>query len=149
MLRGHACMCITRRYTSHGAAAGSFEAALDAWEGAAAALLQQQCFEAQVQQLRAALQHHGVIDGDGSGLPTCCTFEQAQQLLWGHIAAREQLRASAALLQELAGAELRVHGAAAAGSSSAGGAAAVAIALQPLLDEAWACLGGGAACRQA
>jgi hypothetical protein len=138
------------RYTSR-AAAGHFEAALSAWETAAAAVLQREGLLSQLVQLKAAMQQirqqqqlqHGqhldpaAAEQQEQLLLPGLDAQQVHQLLWAFLAATEQVQLAAGLLFEITGQQLRV------GQSQypPAGAVVSAAQLQPILDEVWELLG--------
>lgn len=72
---------------------------LEAWETAAAAVLQREAILAQVLQIQAALSLQYELD---------LTVQQVRQVLWAFLAAEQQVQLAAAGLADATGEELRV-----------------------------------------
>ncbi|KAF8063836.1 hypothetical protein HT031_003693 [Scenedesmus sp. PABB004] len=125
-------MAMVLSYTSR-AAVGRFDAALAAWEGAAAAVLQREGLLAQLLELRGALaaarQQPGALAAwDGQRVVEAC---------WAFLAATQQVAVAAGRLEAATGCALTVRGA----PYPPAGSVVDAAQLQPLVDEAWAALG--------
>lgn len=89
------CLC---RHTSR-SAASEFESVLEAWESAAAAVLQREAILAQVLQIQSALSLQYELD---------LTVQQMRQVLWAFLAAEQQVQLAAIGLADATGEELRV-----------------------------------------
>ncbi|KAF6260177.1 hypothetical protein COO60DRAFT_914142 [Scenedesmus sp. NREL 46B-D3] len=109
-------MDMVLRYTSR-AAACHFEAAVSAWETAAAAVLQREGILSQLVQLRAALQEmrqqQQLLPTDVPETHTTLLLlglnaQQVHQLLWAFLAATEQVTLAAAVLFEATSKQLVV-----------------------------------------
>jgi hypothetical protein len=140
------------RYTYRDAAA-QFDSVLEAWEGAAAAVLQREALLEQVQQLQAVLglysQRHqqqqllpsvrteGDIGTEPSQALGGLTVSHVRQVLWAFLAATQQVQLAAQQLQSVTGQELQVDCCAYPPDN----ADAFCVAqLQRLLAQAWVCL---------
>uniref|UniRef100_A0A383V4H5 Uncharacterized protein n=1 Tax=Tetradesmus obliquus TaxID=3088 RepID=A0A383V4H5_TETOB len=137
-------MAMVLGYTSR-AAACHFEAALSAWETAAAAVLQREGILSQLVQLKAAMQQARQQQQQDPAeqqatvqlLLLGLDVQQVHQLLWSFLAATEQVQVAAGLLLEATGQALMVG----QEPYPPAGAVRSAAQLQPILDEAWQLLG--------
>jgi hypothetical protein len=87
------------RHTSR-SAASEFESVLEAWETAAAAVLQREAILAQVLQIQSAISLQYELD---------LSVQQVRQVLWAFLAAEQQVAlAAAGLADATGGEELRV-----------------------------------------
>lgn len=143
------------RYTSR-SAAGQFETVLEAWEAAAAAVLQREALLAQVLQLQAAVTQcrqeqqqqipwHNSMQLHAAGDEGCAagqlrlTVQQVRQVLWAFLAADQQVELAAESLLAATGQQLLVDCCPYPPRESC-----VSVAqLQQLLVEAWVVTGSG------